>query len=110
MPRFDAAVTLLSVTGRSLLRSAAIASLVILAGCSNAVLLSPAGDLALRQGDWVFIDSKTCGDGNKEPDWFRQSRGLHNCTGAGALYNLKTDPAQAKSIVDLSKPRTIGNA
>ena len=55
MPRFDAAVTLLSVTGRSLLRSAAIASLVILAGCSNAVLLSPAGDMALRQRDLIII-------------------------------------------------------
>ena len=58
------------------------------------------GDLALRQGDWVFIDSKTCGDGNKEPEWFRQARGLHNCSGAGALYNLKTDPAQAKNLYD----------
>lgn len=56
------------------------------------------GDLALRQGDWVFVDSKTCGDGNKEPEWFRQARGLHNCSGAGALYNLKADPAQAKNL------------
>jgi arylsulfatase A len=58
------------------------------------------GHLALRQGDWVFVDSATCGDGNKEPEWFRQARGLHNCAGPGALYNLKTDPAQAKNLYD----------
>ena len=59
------------------------------------------GHLALRQGDWVFVDSNTCGDGNKEPEWFRQARGLHNCAGAGALYNLKADPAQAKNLYDV---------
>lgn len=64
------------------------------------------GDLALRQGDWVFIDSKTCGDGNKEPEWFRQARGLHNCVGAGALYNLRTDPAQAKNLYELQPDKT----
>ena len=58
------------------------------------------GDLALRKGDWVFVDSKTCGDGNKEPEWFRRERGLHDCSGAGALYNLKTDPGQAKNLYD----------
>ncbi len=58
------------------------------------------GDLALRQGDWVLVDSKTCGDGNKEPEWFRRERKLHDCSDAGALYNLKTDPAQAKNLYD----------
>ncbi len=58
------------------------------------------GHLALRQGDWVFVDSISCGDGNKEPEWFRQARGLHNCAGPGALYNLKTDPAQARNLYD----------
>jgi arylsulfatase A-like enzyme len=58
------------------------------------------GHLALRQGDWVFVDSATCGDGNKEPEWFRQTRSLHNCAGPGALYNLKTDPGQAKNLYD----------
>ena len=58
------------------------------------------GHLALRQGDWVFVDSATCGDGNKEPEWFRQARGLHSCAGQGTLYNLKTDLAQAKNLYD----------
>ena len=56
------------------------------------------GHLALRQGDWVLIDSKTCGDGNKEPAWFRQARGAHDCTGPGALYDLRADPAQTKNL------------
>jgi len=55
MPRFDAAVTPFQVTGRSLLRGAAIALLLGLAGCSNAVLLSPAGDMALRQRNLIII-------------------------------------------------------
>nr|WP_315597459.1 ubiquinol oxidase subunit II [uncultured Cupriavidus sp.] len=55
MPRFDAVVPTFSVTGRLLLRSAAIAILVSLAGCSNAVLLSPSGDMALRQRDLIII-------------------------------------------------------
>lgn len=63
------------------------------------------GDLALRQGDWVFIDSKTCGDGNKEPEGFRQTRRLHNCAGPGALYNLKTEPTQAKNLYDAQHER-----
>lgn len=55
MPRFDTAVKPFPTTGRTLLRSAAIACLVALAGCSNAVLLSPAGDMALRQRNLIII-------------------------------------------------------
>jgi arylsulfatase A-like enzyme len=57
------------------------------------------GHLALRQGAWVLIDSPTCGDGNKEPEWFRRERHAHECAGAaGALYNLRDDPAQTKNL------------
>lgn len=57
------------------------------------------GHLALRKGSWVFIDSPTCGDGNKEPEWFRQARNAHECAGAaGALYDLRADPAQTKNL------------
>jgi arylsulfatase A len=59
------------------------------------------GHLALRHGDWVLIDSKTCGDGNKEPEWFRSARQAHDCAGPGALYNLRADPAQTKNLYDL---------
>lgn len=64
------------------------------------------GHLALRQGNWVLVDSNTCGDGNKEPEWFRQARGLHNCAEPGALYNLKEDPAQAKNLYE-SQPEKV---
>ena len=64
------------------------------------------GHLALRKGDWVFIDSKTCGDGNKEPEWFRRERGAHDCANAGALYNLRADPAQTRNLYD-TQPDTV---
>jgi arylsulfatase A len=57
------------------------------------------GHLALRAGDWVFIDSPTCGDGNKEPAWFREARQLHPCTDPGALYDLRSDPGQARNLL-----------
>ncbi len=56
------------------------------------------GHLALRKGNWVLVDSATCGDGNKEPEWFRRARGAHDCAGPGALYDLRTDPAQTKNL------------
>ena len=64
------------------------------------------GHLALRKGDWVLVDSPTCGDGNKEPEWFRRERGAHDCAGAGALYNLRNDPAQTKNLYD-AQPATV---
>jgi len=57
MPRFGAAVMTLKIAERSLLRSAAVALLLGLAGCSNAVLLSPAGDMAVRQRDLIIIST-----------------------------------------------------
>ncbi|MFN0088398.1 MAG: sulfatase family protein [Blastocatellia bacterium] len=63
------------------------------------------GNLALRKDEWVFIDSKTCGDGNKEPEWFRRERGAHDCTTAGALYNLRADPAQTKNLYEAQADR-----
>lgn len=63
------------------------------------------GHLALRKDEWVFIDSKTCGDGNKEPEWFRRERGAHDCAGEGALYNLRADPAQTKNLYDAQPGR-----
>jgi arylsulfatase A len=63
------------------------------------------GHLALRHGDWVLIDSPTCGDGNKEPEWFRRERGAHDCSGAGALYNLRDDPAQARNLIESQPAR-----
>lgn len=59
------------------------------------------GHLALRLGDWVFVDSPTCGDGNKEPEWFRSQRKADECRAPGALYDLRTDPGQRQNVYDL---------
>jgi arylsulfatase A len=72
---------------------------------SSLVYHAANGHLALRQGDWVLIDSKTCGDGNKEPEWFRRERGAHDCAGPGALYDLRADPAQTKNLYDAQPDR-----
>ncbi|MFM8393672.1 MAG: sulfatase-like hydrolase/transferase, partial [Acidobacteriota bacterium] len=56
------------------------------------------GHLALRQGNWVLIDSATCGDGNKEPEWFREKRKAEDCRLPGALYNLRDDPGQTRNL------------
>ncbi len=63
------------------------------------------GHLALRQGDWVLIDSSTCGDGNKEPEAFRQARKLEPCAADGALYNLRQDPEQSKNLYGVNPER-----
>jgi arylsulfatase A len=68
------------------------------AGRSELVYHQSNGHLALRQGDWVYVDSNTCGDGNKEPESFRQARKLEACGAEGALYNLRQDPGQARNL------------
>ncbi len=57
---------------------------------------SAKGNFAIRKGDWVFIDAKT-GDDNKEPQWFRQERGVEEDDQPGQLFNLKEDPAQLRN-------------
>lgn len=57
------------------------------------------GKLAIRKGDWVFIDAKT-GDANREPEWFKQERGYDRATNAfpGVLYNLRNDPSERRNL------------
>jgi arylsulfatase A len=57
------------------------------------------GHLAIRQGDWIYIDSKT-GDANKEPEWFREQLGAELNTGFGVLYNLKEDPTECHNVIE----------
>ncbi len=64
------------------------------------------GHLAIRLGDWVLIDSNTCGDGNREPEWFRERRGAAKCATPGALFNLRTDPGQSRNLVN-TYPRKV---
>ncbi|SDD87223.1 cytochrome bo3 quinol oxidase subunit 2 [Cupriavidus sp. YR651] len=54
MRRFDSAAQPQRATGRLLLRCAALGLTAGLAGC-NAVLLSPSGDMAVRQRDLILI-------------------------------------------------------
>ena len=61
------------------------------------VLHSANGNLAIRQGDWVLIDAHS-GDGNHEPDWFKQERGYQTNQFAGELYNLRDDLTQSKNL------------
>lgn len=55
------------------------------------------GRLAIRKGDWVFIDGKT-GQASKEPEWFKKERGYVAHTFPGELYDLAKDPAERKNL------------
>jgi arylsulfatase A-like enzyme len=61
------------------------------------------GSFALRQGNWVLIDSPS-GDnnGNKqhpgEPDWFKQARGYTTNSLPGELYNLRDDLPERRNL------------
>lgn len=57
---------------------------------------SASGKFAIRKGDWVFIDAKT-GDDNKEPEWFRQERGVVVDDQPGQLFNVKEDLAERQN-------------
>ncbi len=61
------------------------------------VLQSANGSLAIRQGDWVLIDARS-GDGNREPEWFKQERGYQTNQFTGELYNLRDDLAQSENL------------
>jgi len=51
------------------------------------------GRLALRDGDWMFIDSA---DGSEwpEPEWYREERGYEAHDLPGELFNLADDPTE----------------
>ncbi len=53
------------------------------------------GNLAIRKGNWVFIDAKT---GGSEPAWFKQERGYETHKFPGELYDLSQDPAERKNL------------
>jgi arylsulfatase A-like enzyme len=56
--------------------------------------------LAIRQGDWVLIQSKT-GDRNAkngEPAWLKEQEGYTPHDQPGELFNLKEDPQQKHNV------------
>jgi hypothetical protein len=67
------------------------------------------GRLAIRQGEWVLIESGT-GDDNRgnagEPAWLKRERGYKPDGAAGQLFNLRTDPAQ-KTNLHTAQPATV---
>jgi arylsulfatase A len=58
------------------------------------------GAFAIRQGDWVLIDSPT-GDDNGakkgEPPWLKHTRGYTRHDLPGELFNLRADPSQSRN-------------
>lgn len=57
------------------------------------------GKLALRKGDWVFIDSEN-GRDNDEPEWYRQEIGVVAHDAKEELFNLKQDPQQTENKLE----------
>jgi len=55
-------------------------------------------EYALRQGDWVFIESKNGGGGQAEPDWYRQNHNIPTHDQPAALYNLATDLREKQNL------------
>jgi arylsulfatase A-like enzyme len=57
------------------------------------------GSLAIRQGNWVFIDAKT-GGARKEPEWFQRERGYRDTPNnfPGVLYDLSRDLAERRNL------------
>ncbi|VGO18818.1 sulfatase-like hydrolase/transferase [Pontiella sulfatireligans] len=55
------------------------------------------GSYALRQGDWLFINTKS-GEHSNCPDWFNKERGYETGKTSGLLYNLKEDPAEHHNL------------
>ena len=63
----------------------------------GAVLQSARTALAVRSGDWVYIDA---GAGiNPEPDWFMRARGYTTNALPDQLYRLSDDLSQRRNLV-----------
>lgn len=60
----------------------------------SAVLASGKLPLAVRQGDWVWVDSPMPLYG-QEPPWYKEARGYGPSPQAAQLYNLSNDQAQS---------------
>lgn len=59
---------------------------------------SASGKLAIRQGNWVFIDAAN-GRDNEEPQWYREMLGVEPHNESSELFNLKEDPQQTKNLL-----------
>jgi hypothetical protein len=66
---------------------------------------SMSDEYAIRQGDWVYLDSESGAHGNAEPEWWRQRFGILKQTGSGELFNLKDDPRQSRNLLSQEPER-----
>jgi arylsulfatase A-like enzyme len=55
-------------------------------------------EYALRQGDWVYIDSPKSAHAAAEPDWWRERNGVQAHTQPGELFHLKDDLKETKNL------------
>jgi arylsulfatase A-like enzyme len=57
------------------------------------------GSLAIRQGNWVFIDAPS-GGARKEPEWFMRERDYSEAPNRfpGVLYDLRQDLAERRNL------------
>lgn len=62
---------------------------------------SASGKLALRKGDWIFINAEK-GNDSEEPDWYREYLGVIPDSESSELFNLKEDPQETKNLVNVN--------
>ena len=68
----------------------------------NLVYHAANGKLALREGDWVFLQA---GGNLKEPDWYLQAKDTHPLPNKPLLFNLADDNQQLKNLADTAPDR-----
>lgn len=56
------------------------------------------GQMAIRDGDWVYMDSPSGGHRNQEPEWFRRELGVKPHELLAELFNLRNDPRQTTNL------------
>jgi len=54
--------------------------------------------LALRQGDWVFVNGPSGDNDRQEPAWFREQLGVIPHDQPVELFNLREDPRQTRNL------------
>lgn len=55
-------------------------------------------EYALRQGDWVYLESENSAHGAAEPEWWRERNGVVKHTQPGELFHLAEDLKETKNL------------
>ena len=58
---------------------------------------STRGDLAIRKGEWVYIDAAS-GDVSNEPEWFRNKLGVNESSDEFELFNIEEDLKETNNM------------